>query len=259
MTNQSQNPGIKSAVEQQFSPVAESYSTSAVHAQGADLGVMVDIVRLTGSEMVLDAGCGAGHTALAFAPHVSHVTALDLSLPMLAQVERLAAERGLTNVTTRQGDVEQIPFPDASFDLIVSRYSAHHWPQPQAALAEFHRVLRPSGRLLLDDVVSFDAPALDTFLQTIELLRDPSHVRDHSPAQWLAMLTAAGFAGEVAHTWDIFLAFESWYTRMATPDLNVAMIRSLFAGAAPEVRAALKVQENNDFTIPGALFVAGMV
>ncbi len=256
MTTQSQSSGIKSAVEQRFSPVAANYSTSAVHAQGADLAVMVEMARLTGDERVLDAGCGAGHTALAFAPHVRHVTALDLSLPMLGQVEKLAVERGLTNITTRQGDVEQIPFPDASFDLIVSRYSAHHWPRPQDALAEFHRLLRPGGRLLLDDVVGFDAPALDTFLQAIELLRDPSHVRDHSPAQWLAMLAAAGFAGKVAHTWDIFLGFESWHTRIATPDLHVAMLRSLFAGAAPEVRAALKVHENNDFTIPGALFVA---
>jgi len=257
MTDEPRNFGIKSAVERHFSPVAENYSTSTVHAQGADLAVMVEMAHLTGDEIVLDAGCGAGHTALAFAPHVRHVTALDLSAAMLGQVDKLAAERGLTNITTRQGDVEQIPFPDASFDLIVSRYSAHHWPRPQDALAEFQRVLRPGGRLLLDDVVSFDAPALDTFLQAIELLRDPSHVRDHSPAQWLAMLAAAGFAGEVAHTWDIFLDFESWHIRMATPDLNVAVLRALFAGAALEVRAALKVQENGDFTIPGALFVAG--
>ncbi len=256
MTQKPIGSGIKSAVEQRFSPVAENYSTSAVHAQGADLAVMVKMARLTGDEMVLDAGCGAGHTALAFAPHVRHVTALDLSLPMLGQVEKLAVERGLANITTRQGDVEQIPFPDASFDLIVSRYSAHHWPRPQDALAEFHRLVRPGGRLLLDDVVSFDAPALDTFLQTIELLRDPSHVRDHSPAQWLAMLAEAGFAGKVVHTWDIFLDFESWHTRMATPELNVAMLRALYAGAAPEVRVALKVQETGDFTIPGALFVA---
>ncbi len=256
MTKLSQNSGIKSAVERRFSPVAESYSTSPVHAQGGDLAVMVEMARLTGGEAVLDAGCGAGHTALAFAPHVGHVTALDLSLPMLAQVDRLAAERGLANITTQPGDVEQIPFPDQSFDLVVSRYSAHHWPQPQAALAEFHRALRPGGQLLLGDVISFDAPALDTFLQAIELLRDPSHVRDHDAGQWLAMFDRAGFGGKVAHTWDIFLAFESWHIRMATPELNVAMIRALFAGAAPEVRAALKMQENGDFTIPGALFVA---
>ena len=251
-----QNPGIKSAVEQRFSPVAENYSTSQVHAQGADLAVMVQAAALTGSERVLDAGCGAGHTALAFAPHVRAVTALDLSLPMLAQVARLAAERGLSNITTRQGDVEQIPFPDHAFDLVVSRYSAHHWPQPQDALAEFRRVLGPGGRLLLGDVVTFDPPALDTFLQAIELLRDPSHVRDHSVGQWIDMLAEAGFTGQVIHAWDFFLEFESWHTRMATPAQNVAMIRALFTGAAPEVWTALKVQVNGDFTIPGALFVA---
>lgn len=259
MTNPPQNPGIKSAVEQQFSPVAENYSTSAVHALGADLAEMVNVAHLRGGESVLDAGCGAGHTALAFAPHVHTVMALDLSTAMLAQVDRLAAERGLTNITTRQGDVERVPFPDNSFDLVVSRYSAHHWPNPHAALAEFRRVLRPGGHLLIGDVVSFDAPALDTFLQAVELLRDPSHVRDHSPDQWLSMLAQAGFAGKVVHTWEIFLAFEAWHTRMATPAQNVAMIHTLFVGAAPEVRSALKVQENGDFTIPGALFLAKRV
>src|SRR5690606_16665032 len=116
-----------------------------------------------------DAGCGAGHTATTFAPHAAGVVALDFTESMLVQVQQLAAEKGLTNVETRLGDVEALPFEDASFDLVVSRFSAHHWPHPQQALAEFRRVLCPGGRVLIADVVGFDDPTCDTFLNTVEL------------------------------------------------------------------------------------------
>ncbi|MBC7869458.1 MAG: methyltransferase domain-containing protein, partial [Chitinophagaceae bacterium] len=164
-------------------------------------------------------------------------------------------ERGNTNVVTRQGDVEALPFEDSSFDLVVSRYSAHHWPQPTAALEEFYRVLKPGGRFLLSDIVAWDAPALDTFLQTIELVRDPSHVRDHTVKQWTAMLTEAHFTAEVLFTWELPLNFDAWVTRMATPPASIDMLKTLFDGAPAEIRVAMDVQPDYSFSIPGALLV----
>jgi len=139
---------VKQAVTQQFSAVAEHYRTSAVHAAGEDLAHLVAAAALRGHERVLDAGSGAGHTALALAPGAAQVTAVDLSAAMLAQGQRLAQERGQDNITFEVGDVEALTFAAASFDLVASRYSAHHWPHPQQALREFRRVLRPGGRLL---------------------------------------------------------------------------------------------------------------
>ncbi|MDQ3248296.1 MAG: hypothetical protein M3Q45_03710 [Chloroflexota bacterium] len=118
---------------------------------------------------------------------------------------------------------------------------------------EFWRVLKPGGQFILSDVVSFDDFAADTFVQTIELLRDPSHVRDHTAAQWLAMLDAAGFQAEVVFSWDVYLEFTAWVTRMATPPLNVQMLQTLFAGAPAEVRAALQIAPDNSFAFQGAL------
>lgn len=244
----------KSSVQQQFGPVATRYATSAVHAGGPDLAAMLQAVSVRGDERVLDAGCGAGHTALAFAPHVAEVIAVDLTMAMLAQVRRLAKERGLANVVAERGDVEKLQFPDASFDLVTTRYSAHHWPHPEAAMQEFARVLKPGGTLLLDDVVAPPAPLPDTFLNAIELLRDPSHVRDHSVAQWQAMMEAAGFSAECIGQWPLFLEFESWVARMNTPFLSITQIRSLIEGAPREVRTALQISEGSySFTVPVAL------
>ena len=244
---------IKETVNQQFSQVAANYTTSAVHAKGEDLSKMVDYAALQGDEIVLDAGCGAGHTALAFAPHVAKVIAVDLSGAMLEECRETAAARNIHNCDFRVGDVEKLAFADHSFDLVVSRYSAHHWPHPQRALEEFARVLRPGGRLILSDVVSFDDATCDTYLQAIELLRDPSHVRDHTVNQWLAMMAAAGFRAENLFNWSLYIDFVSWVERMQTPTTNAAQIRQLFDGAPSEVRRAMKVEASHDFNFACAI------
>jgi SAM-dependent methyltransferase len=246
--------GIKESVRRQFSPVAAAYAASTVHAGGPDLAALVEAAAARGHERALDVGSGAGHTALALAPHVASVTAVDLADEMLAQGQALAAERGIANITFQRGDVERLELPDAAFDIVTSRYSAHHYPRPAAALREIARVLRPGGALLLVDVVAPEEPASDTFLNAIELLRDPSHVRDHSVSQWLAMLAGAGLEGERLGQWPLRLDFASWTARMRTPAPAAAQIRALLDGAPSEVRAALAVEPDHSFTLQVALF-----
>jgi ubiquinone/menaquinone biosynthesis C-methylase UbiE len=181
------------------------------------------------------------------------VVALDLTEAMLAQGRKLARDRGITNIKFQRGDVERMPFADASFDLVTSRYSAHHYPHPLDALREIARVLKPGGTFLLVDVVSPDLPAQDTFLNAIELLRDPSHVRDHCVEQWLRMFDSAGFASEALDAWPLRLEFESWVARMNTPFLAITQIRALIDGATRDVRAALAIEEGYSFSVPTAL------
>ncbi|GAB4110938.1 MAG: class I SAM-dependent methyltransferase [Roseiflexaceae bacterium] len=247
---------IQDSVERQFSQVAANYAGSAVHRGGPDLAAMLAAVKLQGTEMVLDAGSGTGHTALAFAPHVREVVAYDLTEAMLAQGQRLANERGISNIRFERGDVTSLPFADASFDLVTSRYSAHHYPQPQAALAEFARVLRPQGRLLLVDVIAPDAPVSDTFLNAVELLRDPSHVRDHRIGEWVAMAEAVGLQATHAGTWMIPLEFGTWTARMQTPVPAQEQIKWLFGLAPAEARRDLCIQPDHSFSITVALIIA---
>lgn len=249
---------VKHQVQTRFGEVAANYRVSDVHAAGADLGVMVRHAQLNRGSLVLDAGCGAGHTALAFAPYVGWVYACDFTMSMLEQVKLLARQRRAVNVTPQLADIEYLPFPGSSFDIVTTRYSAHHWHHPERALSEIRRVLRNKGILIISDIMASEDYAQDTFLQTIELLRDPSHVRDYRISEWRTMLLATGFSSQVVHRFQLELHFGKWTTRMETPRRNREMIKTIFRDASLDVRRGFQLPdqiESEDFSffIPGAV------
>lgn len=244
------------AVLEQYDSRAEAYLASAVHAAGADLERMADLIGHRPDAVALDMGCGGGHVAFRMAGQVGKVVAYDLSAAMLDTVAVEARRRGLDNLVTKQGAAEALPCPDASFDIVATRYSAHHWGAFRDGLAQMRRVVKPDGLGLFMDVVSPGVPLLDTWLQTLELLRDPSHVRNASVAEWQTTLAAVGFAVDDVVTYRLRLEFASWIARMRTPDVHVAAIRSLHARAASEVRDYFQIGEDGSFTVDTALIVA---
>lgn len=245
------------AIQRQFGAAADRYRTSRYHADAPDLEALLASLDPCGHERVLDLGTGTGHTALAVAPHVAHVVGLDLTEAMLEQARGLARERGVGNVRFERGDAEALPYPDASFDLVTCRVCAHHFRDPAAALRETARVLRPEGRVLWIDSVSPEEPALDTFLNAIELLRDPSHVRNHRVSEWRALFAAAGLSAEHLASFAVPLDFEDWTARMRTPEPGRRALLALFDGATAEAREAFRLRADpHGFDIPIAMLRA---
>lgn len=243
-------------VVQQFGPRADAYVQSATHAAGPDLTAFQSILRNNAVSDLLDLGCGGGHVSFHAAPHAARVTAYDLSDAMLAAVAAGAAQRGLTNIETRQGRAETLPFADAAFDMVASRYSAHHWRHVPPALAEAARVLRPGGLLVAMDVHAPADPLLDSHLQTIEMVRDPSHVRDYSLAEWRDMLRVAGLTPMAPQLFRLRLGFQAWVDRIDTPAAHRPALLSLQAGAAAEVRDHFAIEKDGSFTLDTMLIVA---
>ncbi len=104
---------------------------------------------------VLEVGCGPGHLSIRLArQHGLDVTGLDLD-PAMIERARANADRAGDGDERRPsflvGDVASLPFPDGSFDLVVSTLSMHHWADPTAGLAEIRRVLRSGARALVWD------------------------------------------------------------------------------------------------------------
>jgi ubiquinone/menaquinone biosynthesis C-methylase UbiE len=244
MTTQSHHDNV----EKQFGSQANAYLTSAVHAAGRDLEQLSQRLADFPQAKVLDLGCGAGHASFVAARQVAHVTAYDLSSQMLEVVASAAKDKGLSNVGTRQGYAESLPFEDGAFDIVISRYSAHHWHDVGQALREVKRVLKPGGMVIIMDIMSPGHPVRDIWLQTVEALRDTSHVRNYSSGEWLAMITESGLITGSLQTDRLALEYSSWIARMRTPEALSQAIRLYQQSASTEVKAYFELQEEGSFT-----------
>ena len=238
----------------QFGTKAANYLTSTVHATGADLERLEALAKQLHPERALDLGCGAGHVSFALARGgARRVTAYDPSAEMLNVVAEAGAARGLARtIDTCAGAAEVLPFEADTFDLAVTRYSAHHWASVPRALAECARVLAPGGRMVVVDVIAPEIPLFDTSLQVIEFLRDASHVRDYRESEWTSMFGAAGFGQPTAKAWKLPIDFRSWIARIGTPPDRIAALEAVFSELPSEVSEYFQVAPNRSFVIDSA-------
>ena len=245
-------------VHAQFDPQSRRYLASRVHAAGPDLAWVENWLQNYQGPVAaaIDVGSGPGHLSFRLAQRFEEVTALDPSASMLRTLAEEATRRGTTGIATRVARAEALPFPDHSVDVVATRFSAHHWLDVPRALQECRRVLRPGGYLLVLDLLGDDSPLVDTHLQALELIRDPSHVRDYTTAEWSRHLCSAGFRTEQYESWPLRLEFQPWVERMAVaPDL-VELLRKLMARAPEEVRTQLRFEADGSFGVRTGLFLA---
>ncbi|ADU52188.1 Methyltransferase type 11 [Thermaerobacter marianensis DSM 12885] len=184
--------GDPEAIKTFFGQHTEAYRRSPGHRAGADLYALVEALDPRPDQHLLDVATATGHTALTFAPRVAEATGIDLTPAMGEAFAREAAERGVRNARFVVGDVHDLPFPAASFDLVTCRRAAHHFRDVPAALAEMARVLRPGGRLGVVDMTPPAHPAAAALFNDLERIRDASHAWAHPPGRWAAMVEAAG-------------------------------------------------------------------
>jgi ubiquinone/menaquinone biosynthesis C-methylase UbiE len=135
--------------------------------------LLIECSGVREEDRALDVACGPGIVTCALAPLAAQVTGLDFTPAMIEQATTLQAEKRLANVTWRQGSAAALPFADGAFDLVVTRFSFHHFQQPRTALREMVRVCRPGGRILVCDVAP-SAATRDAY-DLMEKQRDPSH------------------------------------------------------------------------------------
>jgi SAM-dependent methyltransferase len=241
-------------VEAQFGPRAKAYVESVVHSQGPDLDALEAIVGAARPARALDLGTGGGHVAYLLSRHARSVVACDLSRDMLKAVAATAHGRGLANIEVAESAAEHLTFENASFDFLGCRYSAHHWRDFEGGLREARRVLKRGSVAVFVDAVSPAPGAFDTHLQAVELLRDTSHVRDYTVAEWIAGLGRSGFAPRSFRSWRLRMDFPTWIARMRTPESNASAIRALQAASSSETRDYFAIESDGSFMLDVALF-----
>jgi SAM-dependent methyltransferase len=215
----------------QFTRQAVPFSTAPGIRDGAALQRLVDTSGAGADDEVLDVACGPGLVVCAFAPVVRHATGIDVTPAMLDRARTLAAEQGLVNVTWRQGEVLPLPFDDASFSIVVSRFAFHHFERPQAVLAEMRRVCRPGGRVVVYDLLSSDDPAKADAFHRLEMQRDPSHVRALTRGALAALFPAVGLPAPAIVDGSLPFVVEEVIGRSFPRPEDLPVIRATYAAS----------------------------
>ncbi len=141
---------------------------------------------LTGHETILDAGCGPGRFLddIRERGHTGQLTGLDQSAAMVAEVSELG-------INAIQGDVQRLPYDDASFDCVIARHMLYHVPDIALALMEMRRVLKPDGSLLVTTNSRRSMPHITSMIQ--DMLKAFDFPEWERPDDRFCIENAAGF------------------------------------------------------------------
>jgi ubiquinone/menaquinone biosynthesis C-methylase UbiE len=229
---------------EQFDRQAAHYDAQWNAWNSESLAWLIEHAHCQPSHRWLDVATGAGFTAMAFAPLVAELTGLDVSEGMLREACGRARAAGLANLVFETGEAESLPFPSDGFDGVVCRLAAHHFLSVSKFVAEAYRVLRPGGRLLIADSAEPDnAPEVDTWHNHVEVLRDGSHVRNYTPAEWRAFVTGAGFVLEDLDQVreSVPISMRAWLKQGGCWGEAAAEVRRLFLEATAAVARTFSI------------------
>jgi ubiquinone/menaquinone biosynthesis C-methylase UbiE len=243
----------------QFTRQATPFSTARTIANEEALRHLVEVCGAGPADRVLDVACGGGLVVCAFASVVRHAEGIDITPAMLDRARALAAAKGLANVHWRQGDVLPLPYADGSFTIVTSRFTFHHFQDPQAVLREMTRVCAPGGRIAVVDTDASADPAKAAEFNRMELLRDPSHVRAMPAAELVGLFRGAGLPAPRRTSYELRDELESLLDRSFPNPGDDDRIRDLFRASARDDRLGIPIRREGDhihYAYPVAVLVA---
>jgi ubiquinone/menaquinone biosynthesis C-methylase UbiE len=247
----------QSRVLDQFTRQAAPFAAAAPIRNQEALDRIVQWAGAGPDDTVLDVACGPGLLACAFARVAKHATGIDMTPAMLEQARKTQQEQGLQNVSWEQGDVYALPFPDAHFSIVSSRFVFHHLQDPLAALKEMKRVCMPGGRVVVADMAP--DPAKAAALNAAERLRDPSHVRALPEKELGALFGEAGLPSPQVSYYRLESELEELLSRSFPNEGDADRLRKIFADSIADDALGLNTRRENGkihYGFPVAVMVA---
>lgn len=235
-----------SLIRDQFTRQATPFSIATPITDAGALKMIIDAAAPGPADTLLDVACGGGIVVCAFAPHVGHATGIDMTPAMLDRARGFAAEKGIANVTWREGDVASLPWPDASFTIVLTRFAVHHFPDPSAVLREMVRVCAPGGRIIVVDTCASASPAKAAAFNRLERLRDPSHVRALPLAELKDLFTSAGLAEPQASFYELRDEVKNLLARSYPNPGDESRITEMFASSVADDSLGIPVCRDGD-------------
>lgn len=234
----------KDLVRKQSAAQARTYFASAKLRHAEKAHPLIELAEPSVKDIVLDVATGWGVVAFAFAPLVRSVIGLDLTPEMVELAQRLAVQKGVSNVEFQAGDADELPFNDGTFDLVTCRAAFDHLSDPEKTLREMKRVLDPKGRIALYEFIAPADPERAHFYHAIENTRDPSHLWSSSIHEFEELFWKCGLQeqGKVVNL--LKRDFDQWMSSVDADEETAKKVRTLLessiagdrAGLAPRIR-----------------------
>lgn len=243
----------------QFSKQALPFSTAKTIADEKALQLLVESAAAGADDTVLDVACGGGNVVCAFAKVVRHATGIDVTPAMLERARAMARESALANVSWDRGQATALPYADASFSIVVTRFSFHHFFDPLAALKEMVRVCKPGGRVLVADMYASADAAKGAAFNRMEVLRDPSHVRALALDELRALFPAAGLPQARVAFYELRDELDNLLARSFPHPGDDERIRQIFIASAADDRLGIAIRlegERVHYAYPVAVLAA---
>src|SRR5216684_3833768 len=139
-------------IRESFTTQAKAFASNPWVTNEERIRRLVASAQLKGTERVLDIATGPGYIAEAFARAAREVIGVDLTAAMLAIGEERTKQNGLSNVSFRMGDAQNLPFESENFDVVVCRLALHHMQEPGRVVGEMTRVCGAGGTVLVEDI-----------------------------------------------------------------------------------------------------------
>jgi SAM-dependent methyltransferase len=165
---------------------------------------------------------------------------------MLSEAISICASRKISNVGFSLAAAELLPFASQSVDLVTCRTAPHHFKDLPKAVNEWHRTLEKGGTLIMVDTTAPEEKNAADWMNDVEVRRDPSHINNLSPTQWVSLLENEGFDIQETSLCSVPLEFEDWVIRSGTPLDKANRLRDDFSHASPEIVDAFNVHRNEE-------------
>lgn len=191
-------------IVEQFSKQAVSFTKIQGHYDSVD--TLIKMSEVSKQDRVLDMACGTGIMACGFAKIAKEVIGLDITQEMLKQAHKKQNEENLTNIHFEIGDVEALPYDDESFDIVVTRYSFHHFLDVKKVFEEMIRVCKKGGKVMVVDVAL--EKQFEKAFNEMERLRDPSHTKALSKKEFENLFADARLSEHKISSYEVEVELE---------------------------------------------------
>lgn len=232
-------------IRDQFTRQADAYIRMQQTTDEEALGKLIALTEVQSDHRVLDVACGPGFLTMGFARRCAEVIGFDATSEFLARAWEEAARRGLRNIQFQEGDAERLPFAADWFDVVSCRAAFHHLVRPERVLAEMKRVLKPTGRILIADMIAAEDREKAEYHNKIERLCDPTHTRALAESEFDHMFDTERLAVVLRPKITLHYTLSEWMEHGGPGEKAAQEIVALMEASLDVDRSGLKVRRED--------------